>query len=136
MLLIELFEGLEKNDLDFMISDTISVDQYKGKFTDDSVVVVLFIKDEKAAIELEDFIQKFPSKYILLTEVNLNQDKNNYFQLFIDFKKEKGFITELLKMLEDINKITNIKHWKMKIGKNKFTYLVNEENLLKFIDFN
>ncbi len=136
MFLIELLnEGLIKNDLDFLINDTILVDQYKGKISDNSLVVVLFIKDLNAAKELEDFIQRTPTKYLLLTELNTNLDKNNFYQLFLDFERKKESIKELLFILENINKLTNIKEWKMKIGKNKFTYRVNEENLLRFINF-
>lgn len=136
MFLVELLnEGLKKNDLDFLVNDTLSVDQYKGKFSDESLVVVFFVKDKQAAKELEDFIQRSSIKTLLLTELNTDLDKNNYYHLYLDFERKKEFIEDFLQLLNDINKLTNVKEWKMKVGKNKFVYRINEENLLKFINF-
>lgn len=137
MFLIELLnEGLNKNDLDFLIKDTLSVDQYKGKISDDSIVVVFFVKDKKAARDLEDFIQRSPAKTLLLTELSNDLEKDGYYCLYLDFERKKEFIKDFLQILKDIKNLTNVKEWKMKVGKNKFVYRVNEENLLEFINFN
>lgn len=130
-----ILEGLEKNDLNYLIKDVISVDQYEGKLSKNSIVVVFYIKDKKASRELEDFIQKFPSDTLLMTEINDVQNEDNYYQLYVDFERKKQFVDEILELLDEIKKLTNIKEWKMKIGKNKFIYRVNRENLIKFLKF-
>ncbi|MEM5877918.1 MAG: hypothetical protein QXF12_03485 [Candidatus Aenigmatarchaeota archaeon] len=130
-----ILEGLEKNDLNYLISDIVSIDQYEGKLSKNSIVVVFYIKDKRAARELEDFIQKFPSDILLMTEINDIQNEDNYFQLYVDFERKKQFVDEILELLDEIKELTNIKEWKMKIGRKKFIYRVNRENLLKFLKF-
>ena len=56
----KLFEGLRAGDLKDMVSNRVTIDQYKSKMGEDKSIVVLAfkVKDKFPAIDLMEFIEK------------------------------------------------------------------------------
>ena len=53
-----LTEGLREKDLQWMVSNYVSIDQYTSKLDDDNITVAFFINERDAADDLRDFIEK------------------------------------------------------------------------------
>lgn len=52
-------EGLRPNDLKYLVSNYISVDQYTSKLDDDNITVAFFCNEKEVAEDLRDYIEKY-----------------------------------------------------------------------------
>ena len=80
-----LTEGLRAKDLQWMVSNYVSIDQYTSKLDDDNITVAFFINERDAADDLRDFIEKV--YYIEIRDIEISDsltDDNKYI-LFVEF---------------------------------------------------
>ena len=107
-----LHEGLEFGDLNGLISDTISIDQYKPKLgkEEETVVVALFVKHEKPAKELSRFIETGDLEH-LDVEISPAPDEEGRYVVFVEFKREYNLYNHIKDMLLDINNIIEEKEY-------------------------
>ena len=101
-----LYEGLEFGDLNGLVSDTISIDQYKPKLgrEEETVVVALFVTYDKPAQELSRFIETGDLEH-LDVEVSPAPNSEGKFVVFVEFKREYNLYNHVKAMLLDINNV-------------------------------
>jgi hypothetical protein len=134
--MINLNEGLRKGDLDGMILPMISIDEFDSKIDNESVVVVAFFcQEEDPAHDLSNFIERSPIN-VLDTEVSPAPNKEGYYLTFVEMKRNKLFAEYLIKLIDEINNLTDVHEWQFtsyKLPKGKIVELT-EENLNEYVD--
>ena len=109
-----LTEGLREKDLEYLVSNYVSIDQYTSKLDDDNVTVAFFINEKDAAEDLRDFIEKV--FYIEIRDIEISDsltDDNKYIR-FVEFERNINFPKILLDMISSVTNVTNNKDWKFK----------------------
>jgi len=109
-----LTEGLRENDLQWMVSNYISIDQYTAKLDDDNITIAFFINDRDAANDLRDFIEKVYYIEIRDIEISDSLTEDNKYILFVEFERNINFPKILLDMIKTITYVTGNKDWKFK----------------------
>ena len=148
---MNIFEGLRQNDLKYLVSNYISVDQYTAKLDDDNITVAFFCNEKEVAEDLRDFIEKIYYLEIRDIEISDSLTDDNKFILFVEFERNINFPKILMDMIDSVNKVSGNKDWKFKtFGMNdkedlsvetlkanvrltKYRNAVNEEETLKDI---
>jgi hypothetical protein len=133
---MRLSEGLRPGDLNHMVLPLLSVDEFNSKIDDRTVIVVAFYSfEEDPAHDLSNFIERSPEK-VLDTDVSPAPTREGYYVTFVEIKRDKQFIPKLLKILEEVNNLTDVKQWqftsqKLPAGK---VLPVTKENLAKWVN--
>lgn len=142
-------EGLRINDLQLLVSNYVSIDQYTSKLDDDNITVAFFCNEKEVAEDLRDFIEKIYYIEIRDIEISDSLTDDNKFILFVEFERNINFPKMLLDMVDSINHLTSNKDWKFKtfgmedkddltienlkanVRLSKYRDAVNEEETLK-----
>lgn len=142
-------EGLRINDLQYLVSNYVSIDQYTSKLDDDNITVAFFCNEKEVAEDLRDFIEKIYYIEIRDIEISDSLTDDNKFILFVEFERNINFPKMLLDMVDSINHLTSNKDWKFKtfgmqdkddltlenlkanVRLSKYRDAVNEEETLK-----
>ena len=108
---MNILEGLQVHDLDFTIMPLVSIDEYCSKIDDRKVIVVGFYVTEKdPATDLASFIEKGIVR-VLDTDVSPAPTEDGHYLVFVEIARNIKFPKKLLKIISEINNITNIKKW-------------------------
>lgn len=130
-----LNEGLRKGDLDGMILPMISIDEFDSKIDNQTVIVVAFFcHEEDPAHDLSNFIEKSPVG-VLDTDVSPAPNREGYYLTFAEMKRNKLFVESLLKLISEINNLTDVHDWQFtsyKLPNGKIVDLT-EENLNEYV---
>lgn len=107
----KLAEGMQANDLDFLIMPILSVDEYESKIDDRRAVVVgFYVSDADPAAELAAFIEK-GTVPVLDTEVSPAPTEDGYYLVFVEMDRNDKLPKAILKLIDSINKLTNVEEW-------------------------
>lgn len=132
---MKLTEGLRKGDLNGMVLPLISIDEFSSKIDDRTVIVVAFYSfEEDPAHDLSNFIERSPVN-VLDTDVSPAPTREGYYVTFVEIKRNQDFIPKLIKILQEINNLTDVKQWQFtsqKLPKGK-VLAVSEEHLKKWV---
>ena len=109
-----LTEGLREKDLEYLVSNYVSIDQYTSKLDDDNITVAFFINEKDAAEDLRDFIEKVFYIEIRDIEISDSLTNDNKYILFVEFERNINFPKILLDMISSVTNVTNNKDWKFK----------------------
>lgn len=109
ILLEELFEG----DLNGMLSDIISVDEFVSKIDDDTIVIAFYSSDEDAAEDLAIFLERSHIENILDSEVSTTPNRDAQYLTFVEIAN-KHFIETFKEIIELVSYLNNNKKWKIK----------------------
>lgn len=107
-------EGLRQNDLKYLVSNYISVDQYTSKLDDDNITVAFFCNEKEVAEDLKDFIEKIYYIEIKDIEISDSLTDDNKFILFVEFERNINFPKMIMDIIDSINKVTGNDNWKFK----------------------
>lgn len=129
---MKLNEGLRPGDLRGLVKKTISIDEYESKISDDGLVVGIMVEDKSPAQDLSRFIEKSAVE-LLDAEVSPGPDEDGNYWVFVEFMRDEKFINKLLDLLHDIEKVSGIRDWWMRIYHKKLSYKVSEENIRNFV---
>ena len=101
-------EGLKAGDLDGVISNKFSIDQYKSKMGEDKNILVLaFTVDSLApAKDLERFAET-GYKSILDADATPGTLEDGKHKVFVEFARTPDVISQICSFLEDLKKLTN-----------------------------
>lgn len=107
-------EGLRPNDLKYLVSNYISVDQYTSKLDDDNITVAFFCNEKEVAEDLRDYIEKI--YYIEIRDIEIfdSLTEDNKYILFVEFERNITFPKLLMDMIDSINNVTGNSNWKFK----------------------
>ena len=102
-------EGLKAGDLDGVVSNKLSVDQYKSKMGEDKNILVLgFIVDGSApAKDLERFAE-VGYKSVLDADATPGTLEDGKHRVFVEFARTPEVVGQIIAFLEDLKKLTNI----------------------------
>jgi hypothetical protein len=133
---MKIYEGLHYGDLDGLIKSTASIDQYKPKIgTDaDTVVFALTVDYDKPAEDLSNFISSSDLEHLDVEASNVPNEEGKY-KVFVEFARTPNVYNKILKLIKDINNITNYKltDWKFVTYKMENEVDLTLENLQKYI---
>lgn len=107
-------EGLRPNDLKYLVSNYISVDQYTSKLDDDNITVAFFCNEKEVAEDLRDYIEKIYYIEIRDIEISDSLTEDNKYILFVEFERNISFPKLLMDMIDSINNVTGNSNWKFK----------------------
>ena len=96
-------EGLKAGDLEGVVSNRFSVDQYKSKMGDDKNIMVLgFIVDSLApAKDLERFAETGYTE-VLDADSTPGTMEDGKHRVFVEFARDENVSKNILKFLEDL----------------------------------
>lgn len=127
-------EGLKAGDLEGIVEKRFSVDQYKSKMGEDKDICVLsFVCSGAAgAKDLENFAEKGYKK-VLDADATPGTMTDGKHRVFIEFPREEGLDRYIGEFLDDLKKLTNIKHFEFTYHKKELAYEASKENLTNII---
>lgn len=128
-----IVEGLKPNDLEFLVSNYISVDQYTSKLDDDNITVAFFCNEMDVANDLRDFIEK--NFYIEIKDIEISDSltEDNKYILFVELERNINFPKLLLNIIDSVNDVTGNKNWMFKTFGMDNKVVLNLENLEKYV---
>ena len=105
-------EGLKAGDLEGVVSNKFSVDQYKSKMGEDKNILVLgFSVDGQApAKDLERFAE-VGYKSVLDADATPGTLEDGKHRVFIEFARTPEVVSQIISFLEDLKKLTNIEEF-------------------------
>ena len=120
-------EGLKAGDLEGIVSNKFSVDQYKSKMGDDKNILVLgFVVDGSApAKDLERFAE-VGYKSVLDADATPGTLEDGKHRVFIEFARTPEVVGQIISFLEDLKKLTNIQEFEYTYHKNDNPTMVSE----------
>ena len=123
-------EGLKAGDLDGVVSNTFSVDQYKSKMGEDKNILVLgFTVDGSApAKDLERFAE-FGYKSVLDADATPGTLEDGKHRVFIEFARTPEVVSHIISFLEDLKKLTNIEEFQYTYHKGDNATVVTPETM-------
>ena len=123
-------EGLKAGDLEGVVSDTFSVDQYKSKMGDDKNIMVLaFSVDGQApAKDLEHFAEA-GYKDVLDADATPGTLEDGKHKVFIEFARKENVDQSVRKFLDDLKKLTNIETFSFTYHKRSKPFEASAKNL-------
>jgi len=122
-------EGLQHDDLNNLIGDVISIDQYKSKVgNDENIVVIAFeLMDKEPAQDLSQFLET--GHEVLDIDVSQGPNKNSKYNVFVEINRDSNLFSTIEKILKDTIRLdNNIKSFKFTSHKNTTPADFNEEN--------
>jgi hypothetical protein len=129
---MELFEGLEKNDLKRLIKPELHLDEFKSKMGKDEDIVVLSFKviDRAPANDLVNFFEK-GYDWIVDADISAGEMDDGDFLVFVECDRNAELAGEIIKMLDDITNLTDqtLDEWQLQFRSNPALFAVTEENI-------
>lgn len=131
----KVLEGLFQNDLEYMVSSYVSIDQYTSKVYDDNITIAFFVNEKNACMDLKDFIEKTYFIEIRDIEVSNTMTEDNKYILFVEFERNSMFPKILLDLLSSINILINCKmeDWEFKSLNMKKKEKITDKNIKRFV---
>lgn len=128
-IMYKLNEGLNKKDLEFMVDQTITIDDFESKIdSEEAIVVTFYVKESWPAKDLKKFIEKSHID-IIDVDLSLAPDIDGNFLVFIEMNRDDTFPEKLLDIVGTLKNLTNIDNYKFKAYKQKGTFDLTEENV-------
>ena len=122
-----LEEGLRPGDLQHLILNKVSVDQFEPKTGDEKEVLVmgLYSKDEEPAQDLARFIER---GYVGVkdTEVSPGPDEDGNYMVFVEIEKNKETMKRVIEILHDIKSVTTVQEWQLNFQGGR-THMLSED---------
>ena len=131
----KLFETLRPSDLQYLVSDTISIDQYTSKAKQDNITVGIQVVDKTAAKDLQQLLTKVFIDDIQDIELSSYMTKDDEYQIFIEFKRNRQFFNLLDDLIDLLTRLSNIKKWYF-TTETEESLEYNKDNLLSNIRIN
>lgn len=126
--------GLLKNDLDHLILPLIEIDTFESKIDNARAVVVAFyVFEQEPARDLERFIEKGEVK-VMDAETSPAPTEDGYYVVFIELSRDRNLPEMILRIIEDVNNLTNIKQWQFRTVNDSEIHDLTEDNLKEFIN--
>ena len=105
-------EGLKAGDLEGVVSNKFSIDQYKSKMGEDrNILVLAFTVDGMApAKDLERFAET-GYKSVLDADATPGTLEDGKHKVFVEFARSPDVVKQILAFLEDLKKLTNVEEF-------------------------
>ena len=102
-----LNESLRQNDLEFLVSPYVSVDQYTSKIKSDNITIAFFCNQLEVAKDLSDFLEKLYPIEISDIEIaeTLTEDNKNI--VYVELERNQMFPKILIDIIDSIDFLIN-----------------------------
>lgn len=123
--------GMKGGDLEDLVHNLISVDEFESKIDDENAIVVGFkVEDKEPAQDLSRFLEK-SAVALLDTEVSPAPDEDGKYVVFVEFNRDKEFPANLVEILDSLENLTKIdqKEYKFTVYKRKGEHVADEDTL-------
>ena len=132
----QLHEGLQKDDLKYLVANTIHIDEYNSKMGESSDVITLSfkVKDLMPATDLVSFLEN-GYDFVLDADVSSGEIRDNERVVFVEVQRRPDVYKQIDEMLDDLNHLTGVKRndWKFRWYKSNEYEQMNEENFSKVV---
>ncbi|HBY67057.1 MAG TPA: hypothetical protein DEG69_04405 [Flavobacteriaceae bacterium] len=127
---MKITEGLKAGDLEGIVSNIFSVDQYKSKMGEDKDICVLAftVDSQQAAKDLESFAEK-GYKNVLDADATPGTLEDGKYKVFVEFPRNEKLDLGVAELLEDLKKLANIENFKFTYHKGNAPVDATRENL-------
>lgn len=117
-------------DLKDLIEPVFEVDTYSSKMGDDSdIVVVSFsVKENQAAKDLVDFIEK-GYNFVLDADSTTGEIDTGMYKVFVEMERQRNVSKNILELLDGVSKIANMENFKFRYHKSFKSKDATEQNL-------
>ena len=108
-------EALRHNDLQGVVVERISVDEFEPKTgeKEDIAVIGFYVTEQEAGNDLAKFIAKSVFEHRDV-EVTPNPNEENLYMVFVEVDRNEGLVEGLRNLVEDIVNVTGKLEWKVK----------------------
>ena len=131
-----LNEGLQADDLKYLVSNTLHIDEYNSKMgqASDVVTISFKVRDIMPANDLVSFLEN-GYDFVLDADVSSGEVADGERLVFVEVQRKTNIYNNIDEMLEDINHLTGIKRgdWKFRWYKSNEYHSLNEENFKKIV---
>jgi hypothetical protein len=132
----QLSEGLNKEDLIYLVGDKIHFDEYESKMGENQDVITASfkIKQRMPAQDLVSFIEN-GYEWVLDADVSSGEVHDGEFLVFVEMPRQEGIFENMMELLSDLQHLTDIKltEWKFKWYKQKDYHPLDEETISQFV---
>ena len=127
-------EGLKAGDLEGVVSNRFSIDQYKSKMgVDRNIMVLAFSVDGQApARDLERFAET-GYKAIMDADATPGTMEDGKHRVFIEFARKPDVISHIVSFLEDLKKLTNHEYFEYTYHKGQNPTTVSNSTLAETV---
>ena len=132
-------EGLQMNDLKYLVADTIHIDEFNSKMGEakDVVTFSFKVKDLMPASDLVSFLEN-GYDFVLDADVSTGEIADNQRLVFVEVQRKPGIYNKINEMLDDLNHLTGVSRndWKFRWYKSEDYVPMTEENFTKSVPQN
>lgn len=122
--------GYKAGDLYNLIVPIFEIDTYASKMGDDEdISVVSFsVKEEQAAKDLVDFIEK-GYDFVLDADSTTGEVNTGMYKVFVEMERNRHISKQIIELLDGVGKIANMKDFKFRYHKNFRSRDATEQSL-------
>lgn len=126
----QLNESLERYDLEHLVDGLFFVDRHVSKLGTDSEVATLTFRvgNKQAAQDLANYIEK-AYDWVLDADASPGPDQFQKYAVFVEIPRTHKLVTNIQKLLEEIENLSNNIVWQFKYKKDPKTLDCTDENL-------
>jgi hypothetical protein len=131
-----LSEGLQIGDLNYLVGDTIHIDEYNSKMGQASDVITMSfkIRDIMPANDLVSYLEN-GYDWVLDADVSTGEVSDSTRLVFVEVQRRPNMFKYISEMLHDLDHLTGISpdKWKFRWYKSSSYEQMNEENFTKIV---
>jgi hypothetical protein len=110
----KLTEGLRLLDLQGVVQNTISIDEFQSKIDETAIVIAFYVSERKAADDLNRFLQKAAID-LLDTDVSAAPDQRGNYLVFMELPMNDKIAKAVANVCADLKSLTGHATWVVKV---------------------
>ena len=126
--------GLQQGDLIDLVLPVFEVDSFKSKMGDDEDIVVasFSLKEQNAANDLVDFIEK-SYNFVLDADSTVSELDQGTYKVFVEIERNRKINDNIMEMLYGIGKLSKMESFKFRYHKDFTSREANIDNLQEMV---
>ena len=126
--------GYRAGDLKDLVNEIFEVDSYQSKMGDDGdIVVVSFsVKENQAAKDLVDFIEK-GYDFVLDADATSGELREGDYKVFVELERTRHVNERIMELLDGVGKISALEAFKFRYYKSFKSHDANLDNLQEMV---
>ena len=133
----KLFEGLQYQDLKYLVSDIFTIDRFKSKMGEDKDIVVLAftVKEKLPAIDLMEFIEK-AYQFVLDADISTGEENDGQYKVFVEMERTQDLPLQLQSLLHGVTQLTDNYDWKFRYQKSHGLIPFSKDKIIEHVPMN
>jgi len=131
---MKLIESVRYQELKGVVCPDISIDEFEPKTGKESevIVVAFFCKEEDAAADLRDFLEKGVVDTLDI-DTSPSSDENGRYLVFIELKRDGKFWDHFQQILDDTLRLSGPLEWTVTTYLNNRPFKIDDEELKNYV---